>query len=152
MRLLRLGVEAAALGPAEGVVEIGEVRPPGLNVECDPALVERVIANLVLNAVRHNEANVRVRVDAAKVDGEIHVRCTDDGRGIPEDVRESLFQEFVSGESRDDRERGPSFGLGLAFCKAAVQAHGGRIWFETDKGRGTTFVVALRLARNREAR
>jgi K+-sensing histidine kinase KdpD len=67
--------------------------------------------------------------------------CTDKGHGIPNEIRDRLFDEFTS-SSREDGMT-PSYGLGLAFCKAAVQAHGGRIWFESQTGTGTTFLFTI---------
>lgn len=138
------GVDAAALAPGEGSVETATECPPETEIACDAALLERVIANLVLNAVRHNRGDVTVRVSASVVGGEVEFRCADDGDGIPQGVCARLFEDFASGTAGDEPGRGAhSFGLGLAFCKAAVEAHGGRIRCETAPGRGATFVVSL---------
>lgn len=92
----------------------------------DPRLLRRVLCNLISNAIKHNGPATRVWLDA-KVDesGEFVVfGCRDDGAGIPPEVLPSIFTEFATTGDRS----GESTGLGLAFCKAVVEAHGGRIW------------------------
>jgi len=68
----------------------------------------------------------------------LFVQVSDTGPGIPPEIRSRLFQKFVSGRQE---ERGS--GLGLAFCKLAVEAHGERIWVESTPGQGTTFTFSL---------
>nr|NIQ77681.1 hypothetical protein [Anaerolineae bacterium] len=64
----------------------------------------------------------------------------DDGPGIPTEFVPRLFDEFVT---EGEQARGYASGLGLAFCRAAVEAHGGRIWCKSGRGRGTTFLFTL---------
>ena len=139
--LLRRSVSEAALGPGEGPARIDEAIPEDLEVACDVRLLERVIANLVLNAYQHNGPDVDVRVSASKLRRETRFVCRDTGSGIPEAMRERLFQEFTSGSRHDGHA--PSFGLGLSFCKAAVEAHNGRIWFARTEGKGTTVFFSI---------
>jgi signal transduction histidine kinase len=139
--ILREAMAASALGPGQGTVLVNDDVPPDLVVDCDPALVVRVLANLVVNAVKHNGDEVAVTVGAYHDSWSVVFTCTDTGHGIPDAIRDRLFDEFIS-SSREQKST-PSYGLGLAFCKAAVEAHGGRIWFESEAGAGTTFFVAI---------
>lgn len=139
--LLRRSVEEAALGPGEGPVLIDREVPDDLEIACDAPLVERVMANLVLNAFKHNGPDIQVSVGVSRLDQEAEFFCRDTGEGIPDTVRGRLFEDFASGDRLDDRV--PSFGLGLSFCKAAIEAHGGRIWFASTEGEGTTVFFSL---------
>jgi len=111
----------------------------------DSRLLRRVLTNLVSNALKHNPAETRVTVDAEAIEGEgkIVFSCRDNGRGVPAEELSNLFGEFRTGrtESRD------ATGLGLAFCKLAVEAHGGSIWCESGEGRGACFLFSLPLER-----
>lgn len=111
-------------------------------VEADPDLLRRVLENLVENAVRHAPHGTTVRVSTTSRGDAVEVRIADEGIGIPEALREAVFERFVRGpEGQDDRGRGGR-GLGLTFCKLAVEAHGGRIWVE-DARPGAAFLVRL---------
>jgi two-component system sensor histidine kinase PilS (NtrC family) len=116
-------------------------------IEGDEDLLHRVMVNLVLNAVQATNGAVRVVVevrDAARNEtppvSDLHpavlVRVTDDGPGIPAELRERLFNPFVTG-------RAGGSGLGLAVVHRAVQAHRGVVMVDTGPGRGTTFTILL---------
>ena len=105
----------------------------------DPDLVHRIIANLVDNAIRHAPEGTNVRIAATRVDGATELRVIDAGPGVPPNVRARVFERFVtSGDSATRTNRG----LGLAFCKLAIEAHGGRIWIE-DAEPGAVFCIEL---------
>jgi len=133
--------KSAALGPGQGQLHIKTDFPIGLHADCNRGMVERVLANLVCNAVRHNGEDVTVTLGAESGEDGVVLSCADTGHGIPDAVKDKLFDEFTS----SSREEGstPSYGLGLAFCRAAVEAHGGKIWFETESGKGTTFSFTI---------
>jgi two-component system, sensor histidine kinase and response regulator len=111
-----------------------------LTVTADPDLLRRVVDNLLDNAIRHARARTDVRLGAARTDGAVVLRVSDSGPGVAPDMREKVFERFVRIESgvvsRTER------GLGLAFCKLAVEAHGGRIWIE-EGSPGAVFCVSL---------
>ncbi len=92
------------------------------------SLLRRVLCNLVSNAIRHNKPGTHVWLDARldQARGEVVFTCRDDGEGVPTELLASLFGEFTAGSTVS----GESTGLGLAFCKTAVQSQGGRIWCE----------------------
>ena len=108
----------------------------------DADLLRRVLTNLVENAVRHAPAHSTIAVTAAEEEGGvIELRVTDSGPGVPVSMREHVFDAFVQLEGDQLRAQGGR-GLGLAFCKLAVLAHGGRIWVE-DAGPGAAFCLRL---------
>jgi two-component system OmpR family sensor kinase len=112
---------SVALNPGEGRVGIDLDAPEDLVVTCEPRWIVRVLTNLALNAVRHNPRGVQVTIGARHEDREAVFFCTDDGRGIPRSIRHKVFEEFTSDTQKN--ESVPSFGLGLSFCRAAVQRH-----------------------------
>jgi len=81
-------------------------------------------------------------VSASVKEGEVEIRVQDAGSGIPPAMRESIFDRFVQVESKDRAVTRSGRGLGLAFCRLAVEAHGGRIWVE-DADPGAVFCVRL---------
>ncbi len=108
----------------------------------DGGLVRRVLQNLLGNAIKFTPDGGNIRVSAAvEPDGaRVQVTVSDSGPGLPPEVRGNLFQKFVTGHHR---ERGS--GLGLAYCRLAVEAHGGRIWASDEPGRGAVFHFTLPL-------
>ena len=116
--------------------------PPDLPwVMVDRSRIVQVLGNLLTNAARHSPESSTIRVSAAPGDLQVSVSVSDDGRGIPAESMPHLFQKFSRLESE---ERGGDTGLGLAVCKGIVEAHGGRIWAESDgPGLGATFTFTL---------
>jgi signal transduction histidine kinase len=106
----------------------------------DAGLVRRVLQNLIGNAIKFTPDGGLVRVTAAAEPGSDRVVVTvcDTGPGLPPEIRANLFQKFVTGRHR---ERGS--GLGLAYCRLAIEAHGGRIWAATEPGWGAVFNFTL---------
>jgi two-component system, sensor histidine kinase and response regulator len=128
---LRLEREGASL-----VIENG----PNLEVDADPYLLRRVFTNLVGNALRHagNGVQIRVSVSEAPQRTGVVFSVADDGVGIPAAFHELIFRKFGHLQ-RADSAGTTSSGIGLTFCKLAVEAHGGRIWVESREGKGSTF-------------
>jgi len=108
-------------------------------LHADPNLISRVLANLLDNAIGHAPPGSQVRVAVARAAEGIELRVSDAGLGVRQDMREAIFERFQSGPENAGRR---NHGLGLAFCKAAVEAHGGRIWIE-DGCPGAVFCVRL---------
>jgi signal transduction histidine kinase len=102
-------------------------RLDAVSVSADPDLFRRILENLVENAIRHAPEGSDVTVAARRAQGGIEVRVCDTGVGVPPEHRELVFERFVRAGSEPTRT---NRGLGLAFCKLAVEAHGGRIWVE----------------------
>jgi two-component system sensor histidine kinase PilS (NtrC family) len=124
-----------------------ELLAESVSIEGDEDLIHRIVVNLVLNAVQasHDGAHIRVEVREAhpgelpkglRLEGAATLKVTDDGPGISRDLRERLFEPFVSG-------RVGGSGLGLAIVQRAVQAHRGAVLVESDPHKETTFTVFL---------
>ncbi len=115
-------------------------------VRVDLELIQRVLQNLIGNALKFTPEGGRVHV-AARLMQEppdtsvVLISISDTGPGIPLEIQSQLFQKFVTG---GQREHGS--GLGLAFCKLAVEAHGQRIWVDSNAANGTTFTFSLAAA------
>jgi K+-sensing histidine kinase KdpD len=107
-------------------------------VECDEKLVHRVLENLVNNAIRHTPSAGRIRITVSARAAAVRVAVVDEGPGVPLDAREKIFDKFGTLASRNDRSY-HSAGLGLAFCKLAVEAHGGAIGVDSPECGGSTF-------------
>ncbi|MFQ6111470.1 MAG: ATP-binding protein [Nitrospinota bacterium] len=112
-------------------------------VEADRQLLERVLDNILTNAITYSPEGGVVTV-ATEVPGggrEVRVSVTDEGEGIAPGDRERIFEKFSQGEGGRQRRKGA--GLGLAFCRMATEAHGGRIWVESGQGRGSSFFFTI---------
>ena len=110
-------------------------------VEGDERRIRQVIFNLLSNAVKFTPAGGPVDVSAAKVNGEVRVSVTDTGPGLAPDDHERIFKEFQQTEAGVEQREGT--GLGLALSKRLVELHGGRIWVDSELGKGSTFVFTL---------
>jgi signal transduction histidine kinase len=107
----------------------------------DKRRISQVIFNLLSNAVKFTPAYGTVNVRASQVDGEIRVSVADTGPGIAAEDHDRIFEEFQQTEAGVEQREGT--GLGLALSKRLVELHGGRIWVESELGRGSTFVFTL---------
>ena len=123
-------------------VRVMLVPSPELDVVAgDERRIRQVIFNLLSNAVKFTPAGGTVDVRATQVNGEVRVSVTDTGPGIAEIDRERIFQEFQQTEAGVEQREGT--GLGLALSKRLVELHGGRIWVDSELGKGSTFVFTL---------
>jgi len=115
----------------------------GLSVHADRDRVFRVISNLVGNAIKFTPEGGSIQLAVHPVDGEIVFSVKDTGPGIPPDLLPHVFSRYWQAKS-SGREGGA--GLGLYIAEGIVRAHRGRIWVESELGRGTTFSFTLRSA------
>jgi two-component system sensor histidine kinase KdpD len=151
-------IEAGALQPDRQAVALGELvehcvrrlgrlfRQVRLQVEvpddlplvdADYSQVDQVLSNLLENAARHSPPASMVRIGAASDDGFVRVWVEDEGPGIPPFERQRLFEPFRRGEGST------SSGVGLAICRAVVEAHGGTVGVEQAAGGGARFAFTL---------
>jgi PAS domain S-box-containing protein len=118
-------------------------QPPRLpQVLADPRRIRQVLRNLVENAVKYSPGGGEIVVVAQAGPDQVEVSVSDQGIGIAAEDLERIFDRFYQVDSASTRKVGGS-GLGLSICKAIVEAHGGRIWVESELGRGSTFYVSL---------
>jgi len=125
---------------AEGKEISTEASPGASPVSGDRDLLFRVLSNLVANAVKHTGRGGSIKVRADAEGTYLRVSVEDTGYGIPAEHLERIFEKFSQIETR---QRAGGTGLGLTFCKMAVEAHGGRIWVESEEGRGSAFIFVL---------
>ncbi len=121
--------------------------PPIINVDRDR--ICQVMANLLSNAIKYTPANGKIGIDVVNVDGEVFISIKDTGIGISLDDQQYLFTKFYRVDSSLTREIGGS-GLGLSICKTIIELHGGRIWVDSEAGKGSVFTVALPVAAQKE--
>jgi PAS domain S-box-containing protein len=131
-------VEAIAHAARERRVALESSVDPGLALACDRERVHRVLVNLVTNAIGATPEGTCVELSARASPGGAIVSVRDQGPGIPPEIRDRLFERYWRG-----REKGGGVGLGLSIAKALVESHGGRIWFDSAIGGGTTFSFLL---------
>jgi signal transduction histidine kinase len=119
-----------------------EVRAaPGVpDVPADRGLLLRVLNNLVDNAIKHTPMAGHIELRVEQAGANVLFAISDDGPGIPPEYVDHIFDRFFRLETAADSK---GRGLGLAFCKLAVEAHGGRIWVESKPGQGATFCFTL---------
>lgn len=127
------GVRRASMERVE--VEVGEIA-----VAADPGLLERVLANLVDNALRHAPRDAPVRVSAERDGDRVTVAVADTGPGIPRGAEEQVFEPF---QRRGDRDNTTGVGLGLSVVRGFAEAMGGTVHAETTPGGGLTMLVDL---------
>ena len=112
-------------------------------VSLDRSRIERVIVNLLTNALKYSAAGTPVQIMALLADGEVLVSVSDEGAGIAEEELPHLFDRYYRVISREQGSPGGGYGLGLYIARLIVEAHGGRIWVESEVGKGSTFSFAL---------
>jgi signal transduction histidine kinase len=145
-----VGNAAAELGvlyASKGVSLHAQV-PSGLPpVHGDRRLLKRVLLNLLKNALDHTPVRGQVTVGVQPESTEsLAIWVQDTGVGIPRAFHEKIFEKFGQVEVRETHERRGT-GLGLTFCRLAVEAHGGRIWVESEEGKGSRFAFTVPSAR-----
>jgi len=137
--LIRKAADDAALPPPiELILSLGE----GLeSISLDPMKIRRVLDNLIRNAVEAMLQGGSLTLSAEKRKDHIVIKVRDTGKGIPKEILPNLFKPFHTTKPKGT-------GLGLAYCKRAVEAHGGTITAESREGEGTTFIITLPVKRS----
>jgi signal transduction histidine kinase len=120
----------------------GSVEGEVAYVMMDPRRVQRVLYNLVQNAIRYTPSDGSVQILARDIGTEVQVEVKDTGEGIPPEELSRIFDRFYRTEQSRSRGSGGT-GLGLSIAKGIVEAHGGRLWVESAIGKGSTFGFAL---------
>ena len=116
----------------------------GLTARADQRRLEQVLTNLVDNAVKYGGNDSRVVVGARLSDGMVEMFVQDNGPGLPAESLERVFERFYRVDKARSRDQGGT-GLGLSIVKHIVQSHGGRVWVESEPGKGAKFCFTLPL-------
>ena len=124
------------------VAAISPDLPP---VNADRTRIERILDNLIDNAIKYSPGGGEISVSARSEGDSVLVGVRDHGLGISPDDRAKLFQPFQRLETQLSGTAIQGVGLGLVVCRRLVEAHGGRIWVESELGQGSTFYFTLPL-------
>jgi two-component system phosphate regulon sensor histidine kinase PhoR len=143
--LVKDAIESLGGMVVDSGVKIQSAGAPDSVVMADPDAMNQVFGNLIENALKYAKEGKRIRVGARTLDGEVQFTVQDFGPGIASEHLERIFERFYRIDKARSRESGGT-GLGLAIVKHIVQAHGGRIWAESELGNGVAFRFALPLA------
>lgn len=118
-------------------------------VYCDGDRIVRVLINFLSNGIKFSPENSIIRLAISQIDHTVQIDVVDQGKGIPSDKLETVFERFKQVERADETTKGGS-GLGLAICKAIVEAHHGSIGATSEIGQGSTFWIRLPNKRSNE--
>jgi signal transduction histidine kinase len=136
----------AAIQPFEALAgkrSVTVARPDSpITAVCDIDLIRRVVANLVGNAIKYTDDDGTITIQISAVATGHKVAVSDNGPGIPRELHQRVFEKF--GQIKAE-QRSLGVGLGLTFCKLAVEAHGGAVGLESEVGKGSTFWFTLPL-------
>lgn len=130
----------AARKQLEIIYQLDETVPLAL---IDSAKIEQALNNLISNAIKFSESGNEVVIRLDRAEENFLISIKDGGPGIAPEQQSRLFQPFQQGQTGTDGEK--STGLGLAIVKRIVEGHGGKIWFESELGQGTTFFISIPL-------
>ena len=120
------------------------VEPDLPEISIDRPLIERVVNNLLSNAIHHTSSGGAIDIQVRRIPKFLEVEVADNGAGIPEGYKEKIFEKFVQVERRQAHLR-TGTGLGLTFCKMVIQTHGGTIRVESELNKGSAFFFTLPL-------
>jgi signal transduction histidine kinase len=138
--IVQEGVEIARKMDRRRPVRVDTSR--AVRVVCDQDLVRRVVENLVTNGLKHTAADKPLGVSVTQEKGCARVSIRDEGSGIPQELQGKVFEKFGMVQARKEQKL-HSVGLGLTFCKLAVEAQGGEIGVDSKVGEGSTFWFTL---------
>jgi two-component system phosphate regulon sensor histidine kinase PhoR len=138
-------IESLAGIVGDSGVKLQSAGAPDVMVMADPDAMTQVFGNLIENSLKYAKEGKRIRVGARELGPEVQFTVQDFGPGIPSEHLDRIFQRFYRVDKARSRESGGT-GLGLAIVKHIVQAHGGRVWAESELGSGASFHFTLPLA------
>ncbi|MGA9377710.1 MAG: PAS domain S-box protein, partial [Phormidium sp.] len=154
--LMKQAVESVQTIANQASITI-KVEPISVKLWVSPGAIVQVITNLLSNAIKFSPPNSTIWLNAELInhdetesqtfDSYIRFSVQDEGRGIPEEKLETIFERFQQVDASDSRQKGGT-GLGLAICKTIVQKHNGEIWVESVLGKGSTFYFTIPVLRS----
>ena len=119
-----------------------DIDPEIPTIVADMDKVDQILTNLTNNAVKYSPNGGTITVSGKKVDGVVRMTVADEGMGIPKEHLAKVFDRFHRIDNRDTRKVGGT-GIGLYLVKHLVEAHGGKIWVESEVGKGSKFIFEL---------
>ena len=136
-------IESVKQAASEEGIKLNVELPESLSsVKGDREKLTQVVINLLNNAIKFTPRSGEIRIKARELNGQVEVKVSDTGIGIPPEDLDSVFDKFYQVDSTLTREAGGT-GLGLAICKGIIEAHNGHIMAESELGKGSTFVFTL---------
>src|SRR5262249_18486160 len=139
--VLRSAVSLHSERASRGRIELAlTMEPEEITVTADSRRVRQVVFNLLSNAVKFTPEGGRVDVSACADDGQVEVAVADTGAGVAPEELKTIFEEF---KQATDGKRAEGTGLGLPLSRRLVELHGGRLWVESEVGRGSIFRFTL---------
>jgi signal transduction histidine kinase len=140
--LLRSAVSMHSEQASRGGIALAlTTEPAEIEITADERRMRQVVFNLLSNAIKFTPADGRVDISARLDDRQVEIAVTDTGPGIPAEVQETIFEEFE--QAADGKQAEEGTGLGLPLSRKLVELHGGRLWVESDLGKGSTFRFTL---------
>jgi signal transduction histidine kinase len=145
--IIQAALDAVQTGAQAKEVKLEAAIVKGLpRVLADAEMMRRVLINLIENAIKYSVKDQKITVGAKRNGDFVEFFVQDEGRGIPKNEQERIFEKFARvqvGASGNTK----GLGLGLAYCKLAVEGHGGKIWVESELGKGSRFLFTLPISR-----
>ncbi|MFW6122603.1 MAG: ATP-binding protein [Thermodesulfobacteriota bacterium] len=140
--ILNAALQVCSTRAEEKQISVNLSCPEDLRARVNGPLLEQALVNLIDNAVKYSEAGSSVQIEAGQNNGQVVIKVTDQGAGIPKEHLSRLFERFYRVDASRSRKMGGT-GLGLAIVKHIAQAHGGKVEVASTPGQGSTFSIFL---------
>lgn len=147
--IVQMALEAVAPASQGKEVKMEAAVPKGLpRIMADAEMIRRVFINLMENAIKYSTEGMTITVGAKRAGDFVEMWVKDEARGIPRADQERIFEKFARVQvTAGATGKTKGLGLGLAYCKLAVEGHGGKIWVESEVGKGSRFAFTIPIAR-----
>jgi NtrC-family two-component system sensor histidine kinase KinB len=145
--LIQAALDAVTTGAQAKEIKLEAAVVKGLpKAMVDSEMIRRVLINLLENAIKYSNAGQKITVGAKRAGEFVEISVQDEARGIPKSEQERIFEKFARVQAGSTGNT-KGLGLGLAYCKLAVEGHGGKIWVESEVGKGSRFIFTVPFAR-----
>jgi PAS domain S-box-containing protein len=147
--IVQMALDAVAPASQGKEVKMEAAVPKGLpRIMADADMIRRVFINLMENAIKYSNEGMTITVGAKRAGDYVELWVKDEARGIPKADQERIFEKFARVQIKAGATGSTKgLGLGLAYCKLAVEGHGGKIWVESEVGKGSRFAFTIPVAR-----
>ena len=135
-------IETLALNSKAKNISINQLFPKNFEIYADTNMLKTILRNLISNAIKYTNVNGKINISATLEDGQVKITVLDNGVGIDKETIDKLFNiDTIITTKGTAKENGS--GLGLVICKEFVEKHGGKIWVESEKGKGSNFIFTI---------